>query len=103
MPFFRDFLALDRALPQDAVLLSLFGLDSIYAPRPIYYHVLDVPPHRPTFLLTYSETAADPPVDLHSRFTIGDQIYENDHAVIATYRVTGRMPLLGRIRVRGLR
>ena len=85
------------------ILILPYALDSIYAPRPIYYHVLDVPPHRSTFLLTYSEDASDPVPDLRSRFTIAEQIYANDHAVIATYRAPGKKPLLGTIRVRRLR
>ena len=104
VPFFSDFVALDHQLPNDAVLLSLpYALDSIYAPRPIYYHVLDVPAHRPAFLLSYSEDSSDLAPDLHLRFTIGEKIYENDHSAIATYRFPGKKPLLGTLRVRRLR
>lgn len=107
VPFERDFVQLDRLLPQNALLLAVpYALDSIYAPRAIYYHVLDVPPDKPAYLLTYvpngsnRENAA---IDLHSRFTPDRLLYENADAVVATYRTPGRKPLRGVLRVTRLR
>ena len=65
--FRTDFLRLHELLPGDAVLLLPalrldapdstrpiffdFHLDSVYAPRPIVFHVADLPPGRPVFLM----------------------------------------------------
>jgi len=100
VPLYRDFVWLDRALPRDAVLLSIpYGLASIYAPRPLYYHVLDVPPRRPAFLVSYDPAGV---IDVHGRFTAGEEIYEDRAAVIATFRIPGRKPQLGTLHVRRL-
>jgi hypothetical protein len=101
VPFFGDFVALDHVLPRNAVLLALpFALDSIYAPRPIYYHPLDVPSGRPTYLLTYHPSGeADPPLALPADIALAEQVYENDDAVIATYRIPGKKSLHGSVRV----
>jgi hypothetical protein len=91
VPLYRDFVWLDRALPRDAVLLSIpYGLASIYAPRPLYYHVLDVPPRRPVFLVSYDPTGP---------LKIGEEIYTNRAAVIATFRIPGRKPQIGTLHV----
>jgi hypothetical protein len=100
VPLYRDFVWLDRALPRDAVLLSIpYGLASIYAPRPLYYHVLDVPPGRPAFLVSYDPTGV---IDLHGRFAAGEEIYENRAARISTFRIPGRKPQLATLHVRRL-
>ena len=97
VPLFDDFRALDRLLPKDSVLLSIpYGLASIYAPRPLYYHVLDVPPGKAVFLVSYDPEGV---IDLHGRFTAGEQVYENRAAVIATFRVPGRQPQLADLHV----
>jgi len=103
--FFGDFVALDRALPRDAVLLALpYSLDSIYASRPIYYHPLDVPPQKTTYLLTYYPVGEpDPLPSLPVGFSLAETVYENDDAVVSAYRVPGRAPRRGHVRVSHLK
>ena len=91
VPFYRDFVALDRVLPRDAILFSPLGFDSIYAPRPVYYHELDIPKQRPLFVFSYNGPAA------------GRLVYENRAAVMVTYRVPGRRPRFGDLRVTRVR
>jgi hypothetical protein len=99
--FFRDFVALDRILPRDAALLAWpFALDSIYAPRPIYYHVLDLPPRKPIYFLTYqSDLDSGPAPRPPKEFVLAQPIYENRDAIVATFRMPGRPPRHGIVRV----
>jgi hypothetical protein len=101
--FFQDFEALDRILPRDAVVLVFpYGLDSIYVPRPVYYHPLDLPSHRPTFLFAY-EPHGDPRGTTPANFVREQQVYANAGAVTAAFREPGRPPVHGGARVWRLR
>jgi len=62
--------------------------------------VLDVPAGKPAFLVSYDPEGV---IDLHGRFTAGEQVYENRAAVIATFRVPGRQPLRSDLHVMRLR
>ncbi|MDQ6801691.1 MAG: hypothetical protein M3041_12715 [Acidobacteriota bacterium] len=94
---FGDFVALDRVLPRTASLLAWpFALDSIYAPRPIYYHVLDVPPGKEIYLLSYwSNGETVPRAQAPEGFMIGERIYEDRDAIVATFRTPGQRPRHG--------
>jgi hypothetical protein len=99
--FFHDFFTFNGILPRDAVLLALpYGLDSIYAPRPIYYHPLDVPRGSALYLLSYRPSSdPDTPPPAVAGFTVAQRVYENDSAIVKTYRTPGKEPLRGTIRV----
>jgi hypothetical protein len=91
----RDFLAIDPLLPRDAVLLSASGrLNSVNAPRPVFYDVRDLPAGRPVFVLSVD----DPTPEIPSA-TIGVALYDNDSAVTAVYRRPGEPPRHGTVRV----
>jgi hypothetical protein len=95
--FYSDYLQLDRLLPDNAVLLvSGFRLDSVYAPRPVYFDDADLPPNRPVALFTFTARAAETSVN---GYKLGDVLYENDAAVFDAYRTPGRPPLVGPLRV----
>jgi hypothetical protein len=95
--FYSDYLQLDRLLPDNAVLLvSGFRLDSVYAPRPVYFDDADLPPNRPVALFTFAARAAEISVN---GYKLGDVLYENDAAVFDAYRTPGRPPLVGPLRV----
>jgi len=92
VPLFADFGALDRLLPEDAVIFAPRGsIGSIYAPRPIDFAVLDLQPSRPVFLLEMGRKRITTPL------ICGDPIYENDRAVTGAFRT--RRPTYGVVRV----
>jgi hypothetical protein len=91
----HDFLALDALLPRDSVLLVTTGrINSVNAPRPVLYDVRDLPPNRPVFVLTVNQPAPE-----IAAATIGDAVYGNDSAVIATYRRPGAQARTGVLQV----
>ena len=95
--FYRDYVKLDRLLPDDAVLLVAgFRLDAVYAPRPVYFDAADLPPNRPAALFASAAPAVESSIN---RYKLGDVLYENDQAVLVTYRTPGRPPRIGALRV----
>jgi hypothetical protein len=94
--FYADFVKLDRMLAPDTVLLVQgFRLDSVYAPRPVFFDEADLPPEKPAVLFA-------PPRGSPARLqhhTLGERIYANDQAIVTTYRTPGRRPAIGRLQV----
>jgi hypothetical protein len=96
--FYADFVELDRLLPKDAVLLVPdFRLDSIYAPRPVYFDIADLPPGKQVVLFASPETTKAARAMGH--YQIGELIYENFRAVTAAYRTPGNRPEIGPLHV----
>ncbi|WP_299490638.1 hypothetical protein [Acaryochloris sp. IP29b_bin.137] len=105
IPFYDDYQALDRLLPKNSVLLvseKLIRLSSVYSPRPVYFTLDDVPPLKPVYLfLVKRDSNSNPhvkqakqllPLD---KLQLGDEIYQNENAVIQTYRTPGRTNSIG--------
>ena len=96
--FYSDYVALDRLLSKDTVLLSLvpgFRISAVYAPRPIFFDTADLPPGKPVALITLQGIVGD----LLNSYKIGDEIYEDPQAVIRAYRTPGRAPDVGSLKV----
>jgi hypothetical protein len=94
--FYSDYLKLDRLLPKETVLLASpefqLHISAVYAPRPIFFDPKDLPPKKPVALLNNAGALLD-------GYEIGDEIYENPRAVIATFRMPGRAPAVGWLKV----
>ncbi|MSU34541.1 MAG: hypothetical protein EXS36_05430 [Pedosphaera sp.] len=95
--FFDDFRRLDRILPPDSILLMTgFRLGAIYAPRPIYLTISDLPPNREVYMFANSREAIGTN-DIAPGYGTGPVVYENAHAIAETFRTPGRpsieMPL----------
>jgi hypothetical protein len=96
---YRDFVALDRMLPNDAVLLIDLRAGSVYAPRPAFTDAADLPRGRPAFLLY---DVSEPPAMGHGPYKgleAGETVYRNDEAVIEAYRTPGRESRVGPVQV----
>ncbi|HKB79357.1 MAG TPA: hypothetical protein VKH35_06540 [Thermoanaerobaculia bacterium] len=95
--FFGDYVALDRILPRNAVLLAYpLQIESLYAPRPIYFDPADVPRNAVAYLFTYDSDARPARLD---GFTVAGMVYEDRNATVAAYRAPGRPPRRGIVRV----
>jgi hypothetical protein len=92
--FYSDYLQLDRLLPKDIVLLAspAFHISAVYAPRPIFFDVKDLPAGKPVALFMHAGAQLD-------SYKTGDEIYENPRAVIQTQRTPGQAPLIGWLKV----
>jgi hypothetical protein len=97
--FYADYIKLDKILSKDTVLLVQdFRLDSVYAPRPVFFDRADLPQGRPVALFASPDTV---------RATIasfgGDKVatllYENAAAITETYRTPGKPPVIGPLQV----
>jgi hypothetical protein len=98
VPFYDDYLKLDRILPSNAVILARdFRLSAVYAPRPIYFDASDLPDGKEVVLFAPPQ-AVDDRVSI-GRYRIGDEIYEDPNAVVETFRSPGRRPMLGSLKV----
>ena len=90
---------LDRLLPKDLVLLdSDFRLDSVYAPRPVFFNDADLPPGKSVVLFGSPKTIRE----LRGKsdgYKLGDVIYENAQAITETYRTPGRHLTIGALPV----
>jgi hypothetical protein len=97
----HDFEQLDRILPRDAVLyITGERWPNFYAPRPVVLTLLDLRGHSSIFRLTPSpEEDAGGIDDIALSLKCGDVVYQNDHAVIETYRTPGELPFIGAIKV----
>lgn len=92
---YADYVNLDRLLPSDAVILVRgFLLDSVYAPRPIFYDEADLPAGKPAVLF-----ASLPERVPLKGYKLGRLIYTDKQAVVATYRTPGKSPTIGPISV----
>ena len=97
-----DFAALDRMLPQDAVLYipdSGRRLPNFYAPRPVVITPLDLHGRGPVYRLTLEPSADAEPIDATSSLHCGQVVYSNDRAIVETYRRPGTPPTSGTVRV----
>jgi len=97
--FYADYVKLDRLLSRDTVLLVPdFRLDAVYAPRPVFFDLADLPPDRPAVLFASPETirAAHGSV---GDYKLGDIIYENAQAVLVSFRTPGQKSIVGPLQV----
>jgi hypothetical protein len=100
VPFYFDFVELDRLLSQDTVLLlgiPGFRLSAVYAPRPIFFNPADLPSGKQVALIALEHIV--PAADFLNGYRIQDTIYEDSRAVIKAYRTPGRAPLIGSLQV----
>jgi len=96
----HDFEVLDRMLPRDAVLYISGGRwANFYAPRAVVLTPLDLRGRAPVFNLTPSSEQEGEALDAPSPLICGETIYQNDHAVVETYRTPGENPAIGGIKV----
>ena len=96
----HDFEILDRILPRDAVLyLSGGRWPNFYAPRPVVTTPLDARGRTTMFRLAESSDQDVEEIDASTRLKCGDAIYQNDQAVVETYRTPGRAPWIAPIKV----
>ena len=96
----HDFEVLDRMLPRDAVLYIGDGrLPNFYAPRPVVLTPLDLRGRRSVYRLTIFPEPDIEEIDATSSLKCGDTIYQNDRALIETYRAPGQVPLIGQVKV----
>ena len=86
---YADYVALDALLPKEAVLLTPGRVSGIYAPRPVYYDLADVPSNREVYELWIGANGALSP----------KPVYDNPQAVVDTYRTPGRLPEVARVAV----
>ena len=97
--FYADYEKIDRLLSKDTVLLvQEYRLGSVYAPRPIFFDALDVPPEKPVALLSSRRIDGKPNTPVEG-YRPGEVIYSNPQAVIETYRTPGRSPITDYIQV----
>jgi hypothetical protein len=98
----RDFEALDRMLPKNAVLyipIAEGRLPNFYAPRPVVTTPLDLHGRAPVYRLTLEPGPAAEPIDQGSSLHCGEVLYSNDHATVETYRTPGAAPITGIVKV----
>jgi hypothetical protein len=96
----HDFEMLDGMLPRDAVLYIGDGrLPNFYAPRPVVLTPLDLRSRTSVYRLTIFPEPDIEEIDAASSLKCGNTIYQNDLAVIETYRTPGEAPLIGRVKV----
>ena len=97
--FYTDYIRLDQLLSKDTVILVQgFRLDSVYAPRPVFFDTADLPSGRPIVLFASPNViqAASASLD---KYGLGSVIYDDAHAVTETYRTPGRPARIARLRV----
>lgn len=100
----HDFEMLDRALPSDAVLYIADGrLPNFYAPRPVVLTPLDLRGRTSIYRLTIFPEADIEEIDAASSLKCEATIYQNDQAVIETYRTPGEAPEIGTVKVQNCR
>jgi hypothetical protein len=96
----HDFEILDRMLPRGAVLYIGDGrLPNFYAPRPVVLTPQDLRGRAPVYRLTIFPEPDVEEIDATSSLKCGDTVYQNDEAVVETYRTPGRAPLIGPMKV----
>jgi hypothetical protein len=97
--FYADYIKLDQILSKDTVLLVKdFRLDSVYAPRPVFFDRADLPPGRPIVLFASPDTVRAAVASLSGNKVAG-LLYENTEAVTETYRTPGKLPIIGPLQV----
>ena len=97
--FYADYVKLDQLLSRDTVLLVQdFRLDAVYAPRPVFFDLADLPPDKPAVLFASPETVRAAGGSLGG-YKLGDLIYENAQAAVVAYRTPGRNSIIGPLQV----
>lgn len=95
-----DLETLDRMLPHDAVLYVSGGRwPNFYAPRPVVLTPLDLRDRTPVFKLSPTSEQEFETLDAQSPLNCGETLYQNDHAVVETYRTPWENPAIGGIKV----
>ena len=106
----RDFEALDRILPRDAVLYvgNNDRLPNFYVPRPVVLTPLDLRGREPVYRLTLQpipglEEAYVEEIDATSILRCGPIVYSNERAIVVTFRTPGAVPIIGNVYVQSCR
>lgn len=100
VPLYDDFVKFDGLLTQDTVLLAPgYRGSSVYAPRPIFFDASDVPSGKKVVLLSIGQARPSSVAP----FELGEVIYRNPQAVIASFRTPGRSPIIEYIQLTQLR
>ncbi len=92
----RDFRALDKLLPADAVLAVDERIPSFYTPRPVVFTADDLRGREPVYVFTLNGNSDMPMESLTCR----ESVYQNSEAVIDVYRTPGRSPKRGSLSVK---
>jgi hypothetical protein len=96
----HDFEMLDRMLPRDAVLYIGDGrLPNFYAPRRVVVTPMDLRGRQSVYRLTIFSEPDIEEIDATSSLKCGNTVYQNDRALIETYRAPGQVPLIGQVKV----
>src|SRR5208282_2699414 len=75
--FYADYIKLDQVLSKDTVLLVPdFRLDAVYAPRPIFFDLADLPQGNPVVLFASPDTVRAT-IAPFGGGKVGDLLYEN--------------------------
>ena len=97
--FYADYIKLDKILSKDTVLLVQdFRLDSVYAPRPVFFDRADLPQGRPVVLFASPGTVRAT-IASFGGDKVADLLYENAAAITETYRTPGKPPVIGPLQV----
>ncbi|HEY4839559.1 MAG TPA: hypothetical protein VIH72_13175 [Candidatus Acidoferrales bacterium] len=95
-----DFEMLDKILPRDAVIyIPDARWPNFYAPRPVVLTPLDLRSRGPIFSLATPTERDVQHADVIPSLKCGDTIYQNDRALVETYRTPGEAPFIGAIKV----
>jgi hypothetical protein len=98
LAFYQDFRELDRLLPPDAVLLVQGSrVDSVYAPRAVFFDPKDIPAGRPTYL--FRANLPPPASSGMVGYEVGELIYQNGEAIVAAYRTPWLQSSVGPLRI----
>lgn len=94
--FTDDFRALDRILPERAVIYVVNSrLPSYYAPRPVVFTLQDLRGRSPVYRFTVGRDADSE----RGSLVCTKIVYENSQAVALAFRGPGRLPVRDRLRV----
>ncbi len=95
--FFDDFVALDRLLPANAVLLATDSRPpAVYAPRPMVFDLADIPPGREVYVFSVGLPNAS---DYPASYRLGPDIYANPAARQTVFRRPWAAPEKGDLHV----
>jgi hypothetical protein len=95
--FFDDFVALDRLLPPNAVLLATDSRPpAVYAPRPMVFDLADVPSGREVYVFSVGLPNAS---DYPASYRLGPDIYANPSARQTVFRRPWAAPEKGDLHV----
>ena len=103
VPFYKDFVSLDKILPINAKILTLAqDTDAAYSPRPMYMSLTDFEIGNGSgYLFIIQHDTYDVLMQKISSLglQIGRQVYENINAVRFTFRTPGQLPQINHLRV----